>query len=188
MNRLISELSVYRDDLHENFMRYYKGDTETVRKVENGIYQVYLRSFDLNGDAAVRVPFRVNAAHKASFEKIYEEKLQKYNIDITNYVRTLLGEYAIKPYYQRELFFHYRFFKEMQQAISRQNVCRYTDGEKLVKFIPAAVEPFFPRRAETVCWGFRYPTAHLLFCNGGMPTKCASRRMWALSWKRNTQH
>ncbi len=143
MNHLICELSVYRDDLHEKFLRHYKGDAEKVREVESAIYQVYLQSFHLSDDAAVNVPFRVNSAHRIAFEKICEEKLQKYSMNFTNYVRTLLGEYAIKPYYQRELYFYYEFSKEIERAIRQQNVCRYMEKNEIVKFIPASVEPFF---------------------------------------------
>ncbi len=105
LNRLISQLSLYRDDLHENFIRHYGRNVEKAREAENGIYQVYLNSFDLDNDNSIRVSFRVNAAHRKFFEKIYEDDLFKYGMDFTNYVRTLLEEYVIKPYYQRERFF-----------------------------------------------------------------------------------
>lgn len=143
LNHLIPELSAYRDDLHEKFTRYSQGDDELAKQIEGGIYNIYLRSFDLNDDAEYSIPFRVNSLHRKDFELIYEEKLRKYDMDFTNYVRTLLGEYAIKPYYQRELFFCYRFQKEMQIAIQKKRICRYVNENNITDFIPVAIEQSF---------------------------------------------
>ncbi len=140
LNRLIPELSAYRDDLHKKFLAYNHYDENITRQIEDSIYNVYIKTFDISDSSFINVPFRINKRYTDEFTVIYEQKLKKYGLDFTNYVRTLLCEYSVKPYYQRELFFFYRFVDGLKQQIKEQKSCYYVLDNKFDYFIPIAIE------------------------------------------------
>lgn len=141
LNRLIPELSTYRDDLHNQFLKFNNGNENITAAVESSIYQVYLNTFSLNDDGKINIPFRISKKYQHDFLLIQSEKLQKYQLDFTNYVRSLLEEYVIKPPFQRELFFHYRNVQTLKSIIRNENVCILFSKSNSIEIIPAAIEP-----------------------------------------------
>lgn len=142
LNRLIPELSAYRDDLHEQFLQFNNGDYNITAAVENSLYQVYTHTLFLNDDSKVNMPFRISQKFISEFMLIQSEKLQKYRLDFTNYVRSLLEEYAIKPLYSREIFFHYRDTQILKKCIRKEQLCQIYSNEGCVEMVPIVIEPF----------------------------------------------
>ena len=140
LNRLIPELSKYRDDLHEKFLWFNNNNENITRQIEDNIYNVYVKTFDIADSCFINVPFRISKNYTKDFAIIYEQKLKKYGLDFTNYIRTLLCEYAIKPYYQRELFFFYSFVENLKEQIKSSRLCYYVNCNKQEYFIPVAIE------------------------------------------------
>lgn len=90
LNQLIYHLSQYREDLHNNFLRKNNNDSKLALIIEQNIYNVYLRTFDISNDSKVKIQLRINKQYMNSFINIVDNYLNKYNMDFTNYIRTLL--------------------------------------------------------------------------------------------------
>lgn len=143
LNHLIYHLSQYREDLHNDFLRKNNNNSELTLTIEQSIYNVYLKTFDISNDSKVNIQLRINKQYLDSFINIVDNYLNKYNMDFTNYIRTLLLDYAVKPLYQREYFYIYNFSKIILQA---QKQCRFvkirTENESIC-FVPVGVEKFY---------------------------------------------
>lgn len=143
LNHLIYHLSQYREDLHNDFLRKNNNNSELTLTIEQNIYNVYLKTFDISNDSKVNIQLRINKQYLNSFINIVDNYLNKYNMDFTNYIRTLLLDYAVKPLYQREYFYIYNFSKIILQA---QKQCRFikirTEDESIC-FVPVGVEKFY---------------------------------------------
>ncbi|MBQ8375274.1 MAG: hypothetical protein IJX98_06875 [Clostridia bacterium] len=140
LNKLLPCLSDYRDDLHNSFLSYNQGDEETTQKIEENIYKLYFNKYDYCDDGVVNISLRINQEYYKDFLKIHDTKLQKYNMDFTNYIRSLLIEYTSKRIGQREYFYFYREINEIKNAITNhEECCFYTHIEKLT-FVPISIE------------------------------------------------
>ena len=140
LNNLIPRLTDYRDDLHNNLLSANNNDEELTTKIEESIYKIYFNKYDYCDDGVINVPFRVNKEHLQDFLDIYDKKLVKYNMDFTNFVRSLLIEYASKRLNQREYFFYYREIIKINDASKNKLLCYfYTDIERSC-FVPVSVE------------------------------------------------
>lgn len=140
LNCLIPRLVSYREDLHETFLQANNNDESLTNKIEENIYKVYFNKYDYCDDGMVIVPFRVNKSHLQEFLEIADNKLGKYNMDFTGFVRSLLIEYCSKRLNQREYFFFYDKINEIKNACRKNNLCYfYTKIEKTC-FIPVSIE------------------------------------------------
>jgi hypothetical protein len=141
LNRLIPSLSHYREDLHERFLRFNGGDEGKALLAERNIYGVYLRTFDLLDDGTMNVPFRVNSKSRQEFIYIHDKLLARFDMDFTNYVRTLLIDYCGRPAYARELLLDYDMTREIKDAIESRCVCRFhLGGSDDCLFVPLLIE------------------------------------------------
>lgn len=147
LNCLIPCLVDYREDLHENLLQANDNDEFLTNKIEENIYKVYFNKYDYCDDGTVIVPFRVNKAHLQDFLEIFDNKLGKYNMDFTGFVRSLLIEYCSKRLNQREYFFFYRKINEIKNACIKNNLCYFYTNVEKDGFIPVSIE--VSRNSET---------------------------------------
>lgn len=140
LNHLIPVLSDYREDLHLDFLLQNNGDEILTRKTEECIYKTYFRKYDFCDDAVVCIPFRINQVHYNDFLKIHDLLLPKYNMDFSNFVRSLLLEYTTKRLCQREYFFHYRLMFDLKNAISNQYLCHLYNKTERITLVPLSLE------------------------------------------------
>ena len=140
LNHLIPNLSDYRDDLHNTFLENNDGNEELTNKIEENIYKYYFNKYDYCDDGVITVPFRVNKEYYEDFLIIHDVKLQKYNMNFTNYIRSLLIEYTSKRIGQREYFFFYRMIGIIKNAIENNEECRFYTEKEILTFIPISIE------------------------------------------------
>lgn len=140
LNCLIPCLAEYREDLHNNLLQANNNDEFLTNKIEENIYKVYFNKYNYCDDGTIAVPFRVNKTHLQEFLEIFDNKLNKYNMDFTGFVRSLLIEYCSKRLNQREYFFFYRTINGIKNACIENRLCYfYTEVEKDC-FIPVSIE------------------------------------------------
>ena len=140
LNNLIPRLADYRDDLHYNLLVSNNYDEELTTKIEESIYKIYFNKYDYCDDGITTVPFRVNKEHLQDFLNIYDNKLSKYNMDFTNFVRSLLIEYSSKRLNQREYFFYYREITKIKNAIENNILCYFHTDVERSYFVPVSIE------------------------------------------------
>ena len=147
LNCLLPCLADYRDDLHKNLLSANNNDEDLTNKIEESIYKIYFNKYDYCDDGTVNVPFRVNKEHLQDFLEIFDNKLSKYNMDFTGYVRSLLIEYASKRLNQREYFFFYRKINDIKTACTENSLCYFYTSIEKDCFIPVSIE--VSRNTET---------------------------------------
>ena len=140
LNKLIPYLADYREDLHNNLLSANNNNEELTTKIEESIYKIYFNKYDYCDDGVITVPFRVNKEHLQDFLYIYDKKLPKYNMDFTNFVRSLLIEYSSKRLNQREYFFYYREINKIHNAIERNLLCNFYTSVERACFVPVSIE------------------------------------------------
>lgn len=157
LNHLIPNLADYRNDLHLSFLEKNKGDAILTNKIEENIYKTYFSKYDYCDDATVSVSFRVNSEHMQQFLDIYDNVLHKYNMNFTEFIRSVLIEYASKRLNQREYFFYYKEMFKIKEAISNHQQCTfYLENEK-ISFIPISIE-LSRVREENLIIGYNFLT------------------------------
>ena len=140
LNHLIPALSDYQEDLFAKLLLYNDGKVEAAKMCARSIHNVYLRPFAFHDDGVINVPFRVSKDKYDEFIVIHDERLSFYDTDFTNYVRTLLSEYASKTLGQREYLYAFKIINELRESIRKETVCRiYTDNQVFV-FVPVSIE------------------------------------------------
>ena len=140
LNQLIPVLSDYQENLYKELLKYNNGDEDLTKTVARSIYNIYLKPFNFHDDAYTNVPFRISKDKYSDFEIIHDERLRFYDTDFTNYIRTLLVEYASKTLAQREYLYAFRNIEKIRAAITKNNVCKfYYDGRSDL-FVPVSIE------------------------------------------------
>lgn len=142
LNHLIHHLSAYREDLHNDFLRE-NNNNELALIVERNIYNVYLKTFDISDDSKISIQLRLNKQYSETFATILDKYLNKYNIDFTNYIRTLLIDYASRPLYQREYFHIYRYSKIIFYAQNKSQFINLRTKTDAICVVPVGVEKFY---------------------------------------------
>lgn len=143
LNNLIPALSDYQENLFGALLEYNDGDAETAKKCAQSIHNVYLHPFTFHDDGYVNVPFRISKDKYDDFIVIHDERLSFYDTDFTNYVRTLLSEYASKTLGQREYMYAFRMIDTLREAIQKGKACKfYTDMQTFI-FVPVSIEPSY---------------------------------------------
>ena len=140
LNYLIPTMSDYRENLHTQFLKQTNGDEEATRKIEECIYKVYFNQYDFCDDSTATIPFRINNIYYEKFLKIHDLILEKYNMDFTKYIRSLLLEYSSKRLEQREYFYFFNSINQLKKATDRSNLCHFYTNEDRISFIPISLE------------------------------------------------
>lgn len=157
LNHLIPNLADYRNDLHLSFLEKNKGDVELTYKIEENIYKTYFNKYDYCDDATVSVSFRVNGEHMQHFLDIYDNVLHKYNMNFTEFIRSVLIEYCSKRLNQREYFFFYKEMRKIKEAISNHQQCVFYLENGKISFIPISIE-FSRATEENLIIGYNFLT------------------------------
>ena len=140
LNKLIPALSDYQEDLFAELLKYHRGNAEYAQMCARSIHNVYLRPFVFHDDGVVNVPFRISKDKYDDFIVIHDERLAFYDTDFTNYVRTLLSEYASKTLGQREYLYAFRAISILREAIRKKMICRFYTDEQTFVFVPVSIE------------------------------------------------
>ena len=140
LNNLIPALSDYQEDLFRELLKYNNGNVEIAQICARSIHNVYLRPFSFHDDGVINVPFRISKERYDDFIVIHDERLAFYNTDFTNYVRTLLSEYASKTLGQREYLYAFRMINDIREAICKQKLCKFYINEQTFSFVPVSIE------------------------------------------------
>lgn len=140
LNSLIPALSDYQEDLFRELLKYNNENVATAKTCARSIHKVYLRPFAFHDDGVVNVPFRISRDKYNDFIVIHDERLAFYDTDFTNYVRTLLSEYASKTFAQREYLYAFRMINTLRDAMRREKVCKLYTSESVVTFVPVSIE------------------------------------------------
>ena len=140
LNKLIPALSDYQEDLFAELLKYHRGNAEYAQMCARSIHNVYLRPFAFHDDGVVNVPFRISKDRYDDFIMIHDERLAFYDTDFTNYVRTLLSEYASKTLGQREYLYAFRAINALREAIQKELICRFYTDEQTLVFAPVSIE------------------------------------------------
>ena len=140
LNNLIPTLSDYQEDLFGKLLKYNNKDVEIAKKCARSIHNVYLRPFAFHDDGTVNVPFRISKDKYDDFIVIHDERLAFYDTDFTNYVRTLLSEYASKTLGQREYLYAFRMIDTLREAIQKEKFCKFYTDEQTFVFVPVSIE------------------------------------------------
>lgn len=140
LNKLIPALSDYQEDLFAELLKYHRGNAEYAQMCARSIHNVYLRPFAFHDDGVVNVPFRISKDRYDDFIMIHDERLAFYDTDFTNYVRTLLSEYASKTLGQREYLYAFRAISILREAIRKEMICRFYTDEQIFVFVPVSIE------------------------------------------------
>ncbi|MBQ8749846.1 MAG: hypothetical protein IJZ29_05210 [Clostridia bacterium] len=140
LNYIIPRLSKYRENLHNNFLANNNDNEELVKVIEDNLYNIYLNNFNLDDDKAFVIPFRINKSNKDEFVYIHDVLLDKFNMNFTHYVRTLLIEYSVKPLFQREYFYFYYDLSKINEAMANGNILKIYLEENVIEVMPMAIE------------------------------------------------
>lgn len=140
INHIIPHLAKYREDLHLQFLKNNNYDEDIARLIECNIYNIYLKTFDISNDSKRKIQLRINKENESSFREILYKHLNKYNLDFTNYIRTLLLDYSIKPLYQREYFSIYSLSKKIEYAIQHCKEIVIKTRSESINLIPITYE------------------------------------------------
>lgn len=140
LNNLIPALSDYQEDLFQELLKYNNGNVEIAKICARSIHNVYLRPFAFRDDGVANVPFRISKDKYEDFMVIHDERLAFYDTDFTNYVRTLLSEYASKTLGQREYLYAFRTVLLLRRAIEKSYVSKFYADGGACSFVPVVVE------------------------------------------------
>ena len=140
LNRLIPALSDYQEDLFKELLKYNNGNVEAAKMCARSIHNVYLQPFAFHDDGVINIPFRISKDKYDDFIVIHDERLAFYDTDFTNYVRTLLSEYASKTLGQREYLYAFRMINYIKEAIEKQRLCKFYTDEQIFIFVPVSIE------------------------------------------------
>lgn len=140
LNNLIPALSDYQEDLFSELLKYNNGDVEAAKMCARSIHNVYLCPFAFHDDGVVNVPFRISKDKYDDFIEIHDECLAFYGTDFTNYMRTLLSEYASKTLGQREYMYAFKLISPIREAIQKGKVCKFYTSDNVCTFLPVSIE------------------------------------------------
>lgn len=154
LNSLIPNLAIYREELHRDFLKNNNNDENLSNIIEQNIYNVYLKTFDMTDDSMVKIQFRVNKENRKDFIKIQDEFLTKYDMTFSKYIKSLLAEYASRPLFQREIFYNFKLNKVLINAIKNEMyVYIYLNDNSKVKIAPIDIE-INPNTESNYIFGF----------------------------------
>jgi len=146
LNELIPRLTEIREEAYSSFLKYNDNDSVITKKVEETIYNVYLKMLDLDEKNNINIPFRISKKSKDKFIYIEDIVLAKYNTDFTNYVRSLLMEYSLKTNIKRELCYYHNDILKLKNAIKNHQIIRiYLSDNDSIEFTPISIEQCYSK-------------------------------------------
>lgn len=163
LNHLIPNMAEYRNDLHLSFLKENDYNVELTNKIEKNIYKTYFNQYDYCDDGTTSVSFRVNSRHEQQFLDIYDNVLYRYNMNFTEFVRSVLIEYSSKRLNQREYFFYYNEIHKIKEAIQNSKQCVFYLEKEKISFVPVSVE--ISRKGEhnlIIGYDFENDMAHIV--------------------------
>lgn len=140
LNHLIPCLSNHREDLHKTFLLKNDNDEIFVNKLEKNMYRHYFNQYDYFDDVYRKVSLRITKQKYNEFVFIHDTIIDKYDMDFTEYIRSLLIEYSTQRICKREYFFHYPKINTLKNAIEKSEMCYFYTTERKFAFIPASIE------------------------------------------------
>lgn len=141
LNNIIPKLSKLRESHHNDLLEFNNNDEKITKIVESNIYNIYLKQFDLEDDNQINIPFRINNNSRNYFLYIEDNLLPLFDIDFTNYIRSLLKEYSIKDNIKRELCYFSEHLSDLKKAIKNNQFIKiHTNYKDLYKIIPVSLE------------------------------------------------
>lgn len=141
LNNIIPKLSKLREAYHNDLLKYNSNDEKLTRIVESNIYNMYLKQFDLEDDNQINIPFRINNNSRNYFIYIEDILLPLFDIDFTNYIRSLLKEYSIKDNIKRELCYFSEHLDNLKKSIENNQFIKIRTKDKdFYKIIPVSLE------------------------------------------------
>lgn len=141
LNNIIPKLSKLRESHHKELLKYNNSNEKITKIVESNIYNIYLKQFDLEEDNQINIPFRINNKSRDYFIYIEDILLPLFDIDFTNYIRSLLKEYSIKDNIKRELCYFSEHLCDLKKFIQcSQFIKIYTKEKATHKIIPVSLE------------------------------------------------
>ena len=140
LNDLIPALSDYQEELFGELLKYNNGDVEIAKKAARSIHNVYLHPFAFHDDGTTNVSFRISKDKYDDFIVIHDERLAFYDDNFTNYIRTLLSEYASKTLGQREYLYAFKMLDPIREAIRKGKLCKFYTNENVCTFVPVSIE------------------------------------------------
>lgn len=144
ISKLIKELTEYRNDFHEELLKKNNGDVKIVKTIENNIFNTYLKTLNyICDDSYVNVGYRVSKEFKNDVSKVFYDVLEKYNMDFSSYVRSIIYEYCSRSDLQRELFVNYSLVKNIKKAIKKELVVNIINERIQDELILVSIEPTF---------------------------------------------
>ncbi|MBQ7307435.1 MAG: hypothetical protein IJW82_02805 [Clostridia bacterium] len=144
LNQLIHHLSYYREDLHNEFLNKNNNDLDLVLNIEKNIYNTYLKNYDISNSSKYNIQLRINKEYMKTFIKIVDCYLEKYKLDFTNYIRTLLFEYSLRPLCFREYLHIYTYSKILFDAKKNNQLVKIRLAKNIAAtIVPAVIEKDF---------------------------------------------
>ena len=123
ISRLIKELTEYRNDLHDELLKNNNYDKKIVKTIENNIFNIYLKTLNyICDDSYIDVGYRISREFLPYIQNLFYETLEKFNMDFTSYVRSLIYEYCSRTESQRELFLFFTLVKEIKKEIKKEHI------------------------------------------------------------------
>lgn len=142
ISKLIKELTEYRSDLHEELLKNNNYDKKIVKTIENNIFNIYLKTMNyVCDDSYVNVGYRVNNEFKADISVLFYEMLEKFDMDFTSYVRSIIYEYCSRADLQRELFLNYSLVKQIRKAIKKELIVNIINDGIQNDLVIVSIEP-----------------------------------------------
>lgn len=149
INDIIPKLSKMREEKHNTILKYNDYDENLTRIIEKNIYNVYLKEFDLEDDNIGDLSFRINNKSRDEFIYIHDNLLELFDLDFTNYVRSLLKEYSIKPVLKRDLCYFYNELDNINEAINSNRLIKvYNKDGEIYEIVPIALEQCYKKETN----------------------------------------
>ena len=139
LNALLPALAAMRNDMHQRYLDKFENEADA-RKVENGIYDIYLSTFDVGDDSLTKIPLRINKGSQKAFMDIHDHDLEKYGMDFSPFLKSLIDEYSMRALYQREECFYWQYLSALRKAIDGETslTVHLSNGEK--EIFPCTLE------------------------------------------------
>lgn len=142
ISKLIKELTEYRNDLHDALLKKNDGDEKLVKKIENNIFNLYLKTLNyICDDSYVNVGYRTSKEFKQNIVDVFYEMLEKYDMDFASYVRSIIYEYCSRSDLQRELFINYDLVRNIKKAIKKESIVNIVNEGIQSELILVSIEP-----------------------------------------------
>lgn len=142
INILLPNLIQYREDLYKDFLQKNNDDETLVLTIMKNIFNNYFNFYKQDLEDSYRKSYRINKPNLDLFMKLENDLLDKYGMNLENYIRTLLVEYSSKKNQERELLYYYNYLATLKECIDENYFikCMYDSG--WIDILPLNLENF----------------------------------------------